>query len=837
MSRSKDPVTVSISQALFTLAFLLVFFTILNGYALNLVSGYRANYWLVTIGVVIELILVLIAARRWMRVEGDSFELAGFAATVVGVWIYFIAPSLPTLLPPTQSEDAVRIYLQVLFTYPDGKLVSWYPAGSTFFVATLAHWLQQEPLRLLHPTVAAMIAASAGAVYGMTCDLFGKERINKIWALIAPALVFAPWSYFAGIVDWEQYFFAQVFAQFFTLAALWYTMSYARRASAIWIALVGFALLGVLAAYPVFAVLPFGLLMLVVVVKYLRDARGVGRALPVLCGVIASLVLAVIALEHGGIIDPNGLRVSTTGDVGAGGVASPSLEAFGGPFFLLLAIVGIPLAWRANAMGKTIFAFLVVWALQFIALVVLQPFINLSNYRVDKTLYILVFPLAISGAMTVGSVLGLIRISSSLEARRNAILAPVGLLVAIVIAVGVVKLRPPIVFSPLTESELDTAQWAKQHLDTYQVNYLDPLPIRAYWVAFGLWRETLPNEWFQWIPAGTKLGPESFDQWYGDPAWGNWLFVSDVSKLGSAPVKTLYNSGPSAIVEKASFAIPVPSPSHQLSWHFGSTIKLMGYDLPREKISAGDTMTLTTYTESIYPPPATVAWRMELVDHQGNPASRVELDPFGNKYPVQRWPQGRSARDEWQLPIDARAAPGVYDLRLGLFKREGGDLLDAFPVQAEGLGKPVSTVPVARLKIPLPAPTADELRQAKPVGTRVGDNFMLSDYTLEVDRAARRVHLALYWQSVSKSRSDYTVFVHILDSSGKVVVQSDREPLDGNYPTSVWDAGEIIKDEYDLTIPSDASTPLKIEIGMYAQPSLKRLPVGDSDRILLDLPF
>jgi hypothetical protein len=195
---------------------------LLNGYVLNLVSEYRANYWLVTIGVVIEFIVVVIAARRWIRVDYDLFELAGFVVTVVGVWVYFIAPSLPTLLPPTQSSDAVRIYLQILYTYPDGKLVSWYPAGGTFFVATLAHWLQWDPLRVLHPTAALFIAASAGAVYGMTCDLLGGERSNKIWALIAPALLFVPWSYFAGIIDWEQHYFAGVRAILHTGSSLVY---------------------------------------------------------------------------------------------------------------------------------------------------------------------------------------------------------------------------------------------------------------------------------------------------------------------------------------------------------------------------------------------------------------------------------------------------------------------------------------------------------------------------------------------------------------------------------------------------------------------------------------
>src|SRR5574341_1363642 len=219
MSRSNS-VSISTSQAPFTFFFLLFFFTVLHGYLLNLVSGYRANALLVTIGVVVELMVAGACARGRISIQRDPLELAGFMIVVVGVWFYFVAASLPTLLPPTQSEDAVRVYLQVLFSYPEGKLVSWYPAGGAFLAAMFSHWLGWAPLRVLHPTAASFVALGAGAVYGMTCALLPRKRTSKILALLAPALLFVPWSYFAGIIDWEQYFYAQAFGHVFVLAAL-----------------------------------------------------------------------------------------------------------------------------------------------------------------------------------------------------------------------------------------------------------------------------------------------------------------------------------------------------------------------------------------------------------------------------------------------------------------------------------------------------------------------------------------------------------------------------------------------------------------------------------------
>ena len=390
----------SSSQALFTFGLLIFFFTLLNGYLQNLVANYRADA-----GLVVEMAITLWLARQWIQIESDPLEVAGFLIVVIATWIYFIAPALPTWLPPTQSSDAVRVYLQVLFSYPNGTLVSWYPAGGTFIVAMFSHWLGVEPLRLLHPVAASFIALSAGAVYGMTCALLPKTRVSKITALIAPALLFVPWSYFAGTLDWEQYFFAQVFAQYFILAALWYIASYAEQSHWIFGGLIGAALLGVVAAYPIFVALPLGLFGLIVLVRFVNNLRRTSEvrrrsgALITLGAFVALMILAAAALQRGGILELAAGRVSVVGDVGQGGVANPSLENLGGPIFLVLALIGVWFAWRAGAFGKTILGLFVVWVFQLIALLAIQPYLQLSGYRVDKTFYILVFPLAMLAAL------------------------------------------------------------------------------------------------------------------------------------------------------------------------------------------------------------------------------------------------------------------------------------------------------------------------------------------------------------------------------------------------------------------------------------------------------
>ena len=89
------------------------------------------------------------------------------------------------------------------------------------------------------------------------------------------------------------------------------------------------------------------------------------------------------------------------------------------------------------------------------------------------------------------------------------------------------------------------------------------------------------------------------------------------------------------------------------------------------------------------------------------------------------------------------------------------------------------------------------------------------------------VRLTLHWQALQPMETDYTVFVHIVDTEGTIWGQRDALPVDGERPTTSWELGEIIEDEYEVTI--DVEGPREgyaIELGMYVQDTGERLPVS-----------
>jgi hypothetical protein len=96
------------------------------------------------------------------------------------------------------------------------------------------------------------------------------------------------------------------------------------------------------------------------------------------------------------------------------------------------------------------------------------------------------------------------------------------------------------------------------------------------------------------------------------------------------------------------------------------------------------------------------------------------------------------------------------------------------------------------------------------------------------------LELRLQWRALRAPDRDYTVFVHALDATGKLVGQRDSQPLSGLDPTSVWQPGGIVLDSTTFAWPPTA---VQIEAGLYDANTGKRLArPGEGDRVLLPLP-
>jgi hypothetical protein len=108
-------------------------------------------------------------------------------------------------------------------------------------------------------------------------------------------------------------------------------------------------------------------------------------------------------------------------------------------------------------------------------------------------------------------------------------------------------------------------------------------------------------------------------------------------------------------------------------------------------------------------------------------------------------------------------------------------------------------------------------------------------------RPGDEIPLGLLWKAQGTVDTDYTVFVHLLDQKQRIWEQMDTFPLRGAWPTTRWCPGQILLDEYVITVNPDAPTGrYLLEVGMYDVLSDQRLPAFQGgkplpgNRILLD---
>jgi hypothetical protein len=65
------------------------------------------------------------------------------------------------------------------------------------------------------------------------------------------------------------------------------------------------------------------------------------------------------------------------------------------------------------------------------------------------------------------------------------------------------------------------------------------------------------------------------------------------------------------------------------------------------------------------------------------------------------------------------------------------------------------------------------------------------------------LHLDLYWQASSRLDTNWQLGLQLVDKGGQSWVVQEEQPMGGSYGTSLWQAGEVVRDQHDLLISHD----------------------------------
>lgn len=317
----------------------------------------------------------------------------------------------------------------------------------------------------------------------------------------------------------------------------------------------------------------------------------------------------------------------------------------------------------------------------------------------------------------------------------------------------------------------------------YTVPLLAGTPPGDYWVRITFYTQAHPSGLDVLAPNGAPIG----------------------KTVTLGPIRVLPATRPAPL---AALAIP-----HTLNQPM-PPFTLLGYQLPRDRASAGETIPLTLFWRADTQPTRDYTFRVQFGD------ALTDSHPISNpQSPTRTWRVGEIVRGQYAVTIPIEAREGTTPLRI---------------VLSDGPSVDLTLFTIEKTERVFVAPRAQFAQRAN-----FGNLIELVGYDLSTSRLkpGETLNLTLYWYARAKIDKPYTVFVHLLDQNGQVVAQKDVQPLNGARPTTTWVPHEYLADAYELVLNAD--TPrgtYRIEIGWYdaQDPMFARVYVFENDTVISD---
>ena len=273
-------------------------------------------------------------------------------------------------------------------------------------------------------------------------------------------------------------------------------------------------------------------------------------------------------------------------------------------------------------------------------------------------------------------------------------------------------------------------------------------------------------------------------------------------------------------------------PPHLLEVDFSGQLRLVGYNLAPYKVMQGNEIRLDLYWQTVSKMNKNYEVFVHLLDSNEQVRGQTDVQPLQGAYPTVLWRPGEIVPDQYKIKVGPRAIPGKYTFEVGLYQKTTGQRLPVI-VDAES-GLLDNKITLETVKVIGEPIDVGSIRF--PMQVSLGDKIIFRGYDL-ASRALKpgdTINLTLYWQARKKIDKDYTVFTHLLGPDGRIEAQHDDQPQSGRYPTSIWDVGEIVKDEHRLVIGLDVpSGSYELKVGLYQLATGERLPAYDQPGLRL----
>jgi hypothetical protein len=283
----------------------------------------------------------------------------------------------------------------------------------------------------------------------------------------------------------------------------------------------------------------------------------------------------------------------------------------------------------------------------------------------------------------------------------------------------------------------------------------------------------------------------------------------------------------------------LPADLQPVNLTYDGKMRLLGYQLHSHTVRPAETLPLTLYWQMLEPVELNYSIFVHLLGRQRQVVGQIDTYPGGGHWPTTLLSPGDVLADHYEVPIPAEAefsqAPtrllitaGIYDLAEP--GRPGKPALNV-------AGEPAEPLIASAKLIPWQWPTPPRFDPS----INFSDKVTLLSYQL----AANQQSVTLNWQVNAPLDLDYTVFLQIWRAASlansaadlaeaEYVTGFDGPPVQGDYPTSLWEPGEIIVDTHSLDLTTLPRGDYYLLAGLYNPTTDERLPAFAANKPLPD---
>jgi 4-amino-4-deoxy-L-arabinose transferase-like glycosyltransferase len=283
-------------------------------------------------------------------------------------------------------------------------------------------------------------------------------------------------------------------------------------------------------------------------------------------------------------------------------------------------------------------------------------------------------------------------------------------------------------------------------------------------------------------------------------------------------------AAPSRTEPAAEFAAPGAAPA----------MRLLEVTVSPSATSPGQAVIVRATWESLAPMDRDWSVFVHLEDTAGLLAGQRDMYPGQGLIATSDISKGTIWTDTYVIPVAQSAyAPEQLDVKIGLYDYASCPAPCSRMLDSSG----DDTVRLGHISL-LPSDAIAEVQN--PVALDFGGEMKLVGYALtnRTVQAGDSFGLDLFWRAIQQMSTNYTVSVQLLGPENRIFAQKDSWPLDGSFPTTAWEPGELVADQYQLEVNSETPPGVyDIQIVIYSVDdggNLERLQLITDDGRLTD---